>query len=140
MVEVLKYDLVIIGSGLAGLRAAFEAARVSQGKIRIAVLSKVHAMRSHSVSAEGGASAVLYPKETGDSIDLHAYDTVKGSDFLADQDAVELLVQEAPKEIIFMDHLGVPWSRMIRVGYFRDHLEACRSRGRPSLRIRVASS
>ena len=111
MVEVLKYDLVILGSGLAGLRAAFEAARVSRGKIRIAVLSKVHAMRSHSVSAEGGASAVLYPKETGDSIDLHAYDTVKGSDFLADQDAVEVLVREAPKEIIFMDHLGVPWSR-----------------------------
>ncbi|ADN51185.1 succinate dehydrogenase/fumarate reductase flavoprotein subunit [Vulcanisaeta distributa] len=111
MTEVLKYDLIIIGSGLAGLRATFEAARVSQGKIRIAVLSKVHAMRSHSVSAEGGASAVLYPKETGDSLDLHAYDTVKGSDFLADQDAVELLVREAPKEIIFMDHLGVPWSR-----------------------------
>ncbi len=111
MVEVLKYDMVILGSGLAGLRAAFEAARVSNGKLRIAVLSKVQAMRSHSVSAEGGASAVLYPKENGDNLDLHAYDTVKGSDFLADQDAVEVLVREAPKEIIFMDHLGVPWSR-----------------------------
>jgi succinate dehydrogenase subunit A (EC 1.3.5.1) len=111
MVEVLKYDVVILGSGLAGLRAAFEAGRVSGGKIRIAVISKVQAMRSHSVSAEGGASAVLYPKENGDSLDLHAYDTVKGSDFLADQDAVEVLVREAPKEIIFMDHLGVPWSR-----------------------------
>lgn len=111
MVEVLKYDVVILGSGLAGLRAAFEAARVSRGRARIAVISKVHAMRSHSVSAEGGASAVLHPEEKGDSMELHAYDTVKGSDFLADQDAVELLVREAPREVILMDHLGVPWSR-----------------------------
>jgi len=111
MVEVLKYDVLILGSGLAGLRAAFEAARISNGKIRIAVVSKVHAMRSHSVSAEGGASAVLYPKENGDSLDLHGYDTAKGSDFLADQDAIELLVQTAPQEIKFLDHLGVPWSR-----------------------------
>lgn len=111
MVEVLKYDVLILGSGLAGLRAAFEAARISGGKIRIAVVSKVHAMRSHSVSAEGGASAVLYPKENGDSLDLHGYDTAKGSDFLADQDAIELLVQTAPQEIKFLDHLGVPWSR-----------------------------
>ncbi|MFP3178012.1 MAG: succinate dehydrogenase/fumarate reductase flavoprotein subunit [Thermocladium sp.] len=111
MVEVLKYDVLILGSGLAGLRAAFEAARISNGKIRIAVVSKVHAMRSHSVSAEGGASAVLYPKENGDSLDLHGYDTAKGSDFLADQDAIELLAQTAPQEIKFLDHLGVPWSR-----------------------------
>ncbi|MFP3215806.1 MAG: succinate dehydrogenase/fumarate reductase flavoprotein subunit [Vulcanisaeta sp.] len=111
MVEVLKYDIVILGSGLAGLRAALQAAYVSRGRARIAVLSKVQAMRSHSVSAEGGASAVLYPKETGDSIDLHAYDTVKGSDFLADQDAVELMVQMAPQEVRFLERLGVPWSR-----------------------------
>jgi succinate dehydrogenase / fumarate reductase flavoprotein subunit len=111
MVEVLKYDLVIMGSGLAGLRAALQAAYTSHGKAKIAILSKVQAMRSHSVSAEGGASAVLYPKETGDSFDLHAYDTVKGSDFLADQDAVELMVQMAPQEVRFLERLGVPWSR-----------------------------
>jgi succinate dehydrogenase / fumarate reductase flavoprotein subunit len=111
MVEVLKYDLVIMGSGLAGLRAALQAAYASHGKAKIAILSKVQAMRSHSVSAEGGASAVLYPKETGDSFDLHAYDTVKGSDFLADQDAVELMVQMAPQEVRFLERLGVPWSR-----------------------------
>ncbi|MDT7862881.1 MAG: succinate dehydrogenase/fumarate reductase flavoprotein subunit [Vulcanisaeta sp.] len=109
--EVLKYDLVIMGSGLAGLRAALQAAYTSHGKAKIAILSKVQAMRSHSVSAEGGASAVLYPKETGDSFDLHAYDTVKGSDFLADQDAVELMVQMAPQEVRFLERLGVPWSR-----------------------------
>jgi succinate dehydrogenase / fumarate reductase flavoprotein subunit len=111
MVEVLKYDLVIMGSGLAGLRAALQAAYTSHGKAKIAILSKVQAMRSHSVSAEGGASAVLYPKETGDSFDLHAYDTVKGSDFLADQDAVEFMVQMAPQEVRFLERLGVPWSR-----------------------------
>ncbi|MEM2203129.1 MAG: succinate dehydrogenase/fumarate reductase flavoprotein subunit [Sulfolobales archaeon] len=111
MVEILKYDIVVLGSGLAGLRAAFQAALTSKDRLRIAVVSKLHAMRSHSVSAEGGISAVLYPKEMNDSIDLHAYDTVKGSDFLADQDAVELLVKLVPEEIRFFDHLGTPWSR-----------------------------
>ena len=110
--EVLRYDIVILGSGLAGLRAALEASLVSGGKLRVAVVSKLHAMRSHSVAAEGGISGVLYPKETGDSFELHAYDTVKGSDFLADQDAVELLVRLAPEEIRLFDHLGTPWSRL----------------------------
>ncbi|MEM0043457.1 MAG: succinate dehydrogenase/fumarate reductase flavoprotein subunit [Sulfolobales archaeon] len=109
--EVLKYDLLILGSGLAGLRAAIQAAIVSKEKIRIAVISKLHAMRSHSVAAEGGIAGVLYPEATGDSLDLHAYDTVKGSDFLADQDVVELFVRFAPEELKFLDHLGVPWSR-----------------------------
>jgi succinate dehydrogenase / fumarate reductase flavoprotein subunit len=108
--ELLDYDIVIVGSGLAGMRAALAAARKSD-KLRIALVSKLHAMRSHSVSAEGGISGVLYPGENGDSIELHAFDTIKGSDYLADQDAAELLVQEAPKEIRFFDHLGVPWNR-----------------------------
>lgn len=110
--EVLRHDIVILGSGLAGLRAAFQASLVSGGRLRIAVISKLHAMRSHSVSAEGGISGVLYPKENNDSVDLHAYDTVKGSDFLADQDAVEILVRLAPEEIRLFDHLGTPWSRL----------------------------
>ena len=112
MVEVLRYDLLILGSGLAGMRAALAAALKSRGKLRIAIVTKVHAMRSHSVSAEGGIAAVLYPKEQNDSLELHMYDTVKGSDFLADQDAVELLVKLVPEEIRFFDHLGVPWSRL----------------------------
>lgn len=112
MVEILRYDVLILGSGLAGLRAAFQAALTSRDRLRIAVISKLHAMRSHSVSAEGGISGVLYPKENNDSIELHAYDTVKGSDFLADQDAVEILVKLAPEEIKFFEHLGTPWSRL----------------------------
>ena len=109
--ETHSYDLVIVGSGLAGMRAALAAARLSDGKLTIALLSKLHAMRSHSVSAEGGISGVLFPGEADDSIDLHAFDTVKGGDYLGDQPAIETLVAEAPKEIRFFDHLGVPWNR-----------------------------
>jgi len=109
--EILRYDLVIIGSGIAGLRAATAAAWASGGKISIAILSKIQAMRSHSLSAEGGMSAVLYPEKTNDSLELHAYDTVKGSDFLADQDAVQVLVEYAPKEVRYLERIGVPWTR-----------------------------
>lgn len=108
--EVLDYDIVIIGSGIAGFKAAIHAAEKNKN-LRICLLSKLHAMRSHSVSAEGGISGVLYPELNKDSIDLHAYDTVKGSDYLADQDAVEILVKNAPQEIKHLEHLGVPWNR-----------------------------
>jgi succinate dehydrogenase / fumarate reductase flavoprotein subunit len=110
-VELHQFDVVIVGSGLAGMRAALQAARVSEGRSRIALISKLHAMRSHSVSAEGGISGVLYPGEADDSVELHAFDTVKGGDYLGDQPAIEILVSEAPKEIRFLDHLGTPWNR-----------------------------
>ena len=92
------------------MRAAIEAARASKGKLDIAIFTKTHAMRSHSVAAEGGTAAVLYPDE-GDSFESHMWDTVKGSDFLADQDAVERFVKLAPTELIRLDHWGMPWSR-----------------------------
>src|SRR5271157_629980 len=98
-VEMLQFDVVIVGSGLAGMRAALQAARVSDGKSRIALVSKLHAMRSHSISAEGGISGVLYSGEANDSTELHAFDTVKGGDYLGDQPAIERLVDEAPREI-----------------------------------------
>ena len=109
MTSTIGYDLIIVGSGLAGLRAAIQAAR-RNSKIRIGVISKVQVMRSHSVSAEGGTAAVLFP-EDGDSIESHIYDTVKGSDFLADQDAAERLCNEMPSEIYQLEHWGMPWSR-----------------------------
>lgn len=110
MLESLSYDIAIIGSGIAGLRATIEASRATNGRLRIAVITKVQAMRSHSVSAEGGTAAVLYP-EKGDSIESHVYDTVKGSDFLADQDAVERLCAMMPSEVYQLEHWGMPWSR-----------------------------
>lgn len=110
MAETLNYDLVIVGSGIAGLRAAIEAARVSKGNCNIAILTKVQAMRSHSVSAEGGTAAVLYP-DKGDALESHIYDTVKGSDYLADQDTVEFFVKAMPAEIYLLEHWGMPWSR-----------------------------
>ena len=108
--ETVKHDIVIIGSGIAGLRAAIEAARESGGRADIAIVTKVQAMRSHSVSAEGGTAAVLYP-ELGDSLESHVFDTVKGSDYLADQDAVERFVNEMPGEIYQLERWGLPWSR-----------------------------
>ncbi|MEM0358133.1 MAG: succinate dehydrogenase/fumarate reductase flavoprotein subunit [Candidatus Bathyarchaeia archaeon] len=101
------HDIVIVGAGLAGLRAAVAAAEYSD-KLDIAVISKLHPLRSHSVCAQGGTAAVMREK---DSFDLHAFDTVKGADYLADQDVVEFFVKQAPKEIILMEHWGCPWSR-----------------------------
>jgi succinate dehydrogenase / fumarate reductase flavoprotein subunit len=109
LVDVISHDVLIIGSGLAGLRAAIAAA-MADSKCNIAVISKVQVMRSHSVSAEGGTAAVLYEEE-GDNQESHIYDTVKGSDFLADQDVAERLVRSMPFEIYQLDHWGMPWSR-----------------------------
>ena len=109
MTETLSYDVTIVGSGLAGLRAAISAASKNKN-LKIAVISKVQVMRSHSVSAEGGTAAVLYDNE-GDNLESHIYDTIKGSDFLADQDVAERLVNKIPYEIIQLDRWGMPWSR-----------------------------
>lgn len=103
-----KHDVVILGSGLAGLRAAIEAAK--NPSLDVAIISKVQLMRSHSVCAEGGTAAVMQPEE-GDSFELHAWDTVRGADFLCDQDVVMRFVEEAPKEILLLEHWGIPWSR-----------------------------
>ncbi|MGH2681859.1 MAG: FAD-binding protein [Actinomycetota bacterium] len=105
--ETIEHDIVIVGGGGAGLRAAIAAAKVS-GSLSIALVSKVYPMRSHTVSAEGGAAAAIGPD---DSLDLHAFDTIRGSDYLADQDAVEAFVAEAPEEVVQLEHWGCPWSR-----------------------------
>ena len=110
MAENLTHDVLILGAGLAGLRAAVEVARRTDGKTNIGIVSKVQLMRAHSVCAEGGTGAVLRTDE-GDSLDLHAWDTVKGSDFLADQDVVYRFVETSPKEILQLDHWGIPWTR-----------------------------
>src|SRR5512137_544315 len=106
----LKHDVVILGAGLAGLRAAVEISRRLGGQVDIGIVSKVQLMRAHSVCAEGGTAAVLRT-DLGDSEELHAWDTVKGSDFLADQDVVRTFVETIPKEIRQLDHWGIPWTR-----------------------------
>ena len=106
--RILKHDVIILGSGLAGLRAAIEASHKSD--LDVAIISKVQLMRSHSVCAEGGTAAVMHPEE-GDSYELHAWDTVRGGDFLCDQDIVMRFVEAIPKEILLLEHWGIPWSR-----------------------------
>jgi succinate dehydrogenase / fumarate reductase flavoprotein subunit len=110
MAQNLKHDVLILGAGLAGLRAAVEISRRLEGRVDIGIVSKVQLMRAHSVCAEGGTGAVLRTDE-GDSLDLHAWDTVKGSDFLADQDVIRRFVNTSPSEILQLDHWGIPWTR-----------------------------
>ena len=105
--ESHEYDIVIVGGGGAGLRAAIELGE-SFPKLRTAVVSKVYPMRSHTVAAEGGSAAVI---KSNDTLDHHAYDTISGSDWLGDQDVIETFVKEAPSELLRMEHWGCPWSR-----------------------------
>ena len=110
MAQSLTHDVLILGAGLAGLRAAVEICSRLDGRVDVGIVSKVQLMRAHSVCAEGGTAAVLRTEE-GDSTDLHAFDTNKGSDFLADQDVVRRFVNTIPNEIRLLDHWGIPWTR-----------------------------
>src|SRR5262249_41038819 len=101
------HDVLLVGGGGAGLRAAIAIAEENP-KLGIAVVSKVYPMRSHTVSAEGGAAGVV---AKDDSLDEHAYDTISGGDWLCDQDAVEAFVKEAPEELLRLEHWGCRWSR-----------------------------
>jgi fumarate reductase flavoprotein subunit len=101
------HDVLLVGGGAAGLRAAIAIAETNPS-LSVAVISKVYPMRSHTVSAEGGAAGAI---AEGDTLDEHAYDTVSGSDWLGDQDAIEAFVQEAPRELLQLEHWGCPWSR-----------------------------
>jgi len=96
---------MIIGAGLAGQRAALAAARDGAS---VAIMSKVHPVRSHSVAAAGGINAAI---SVDDDWHSHAYDTVKGSDFLGDQDAIEVMCSEAPAEVLHLEHIGVTFHR-----------------------------
>jgi len=102
-----SHNIIVIGGGAAGLRAAIAIAETNP-RLSVAIVSKVYPMRSHTVSAEGGAAAVA---GEDDSLDEHAHDTVSGSDWLCDQDAVEAFVAEAPRELLQVEHWGCPWSR-----------------------------
>ncbi len=108
---MLEHDVIIVGGGLAGCRAAVEIARTDP-RLKVAVVAKTHPIRSHSVAAQGGMAATLKNVDTEDTWEAHAFDTVKGSDYLADQDAVAILTQEAPGVVIDLEHMGVLFSRL----------------------------
>ncbi len=100
-----EHDVLVIGAGLAGQRAALSAAQTGAS---VGIISKVHPVRSHSNAAQGGINAALNPEDSWES---HAYDTVKGSDYLGDQDAIEIMCREAPDELLWLEHIGVTFHR-----------------------------
>jgi succinate dehydrogenase / fumarate reductase flavoprotein subunit len=100
-----EHDVLVIGAGLAGQRAALSAARAGAS---VGIISKVHPVRSHSNAAQGGINAALNPEDSWES---HAFDTVKGSDYLGDQDAIEIMCREAPDELLEIEHMGVTFHR-----------------------------
>jgi len=107
MMETIHADVVIVGAGGAGLRAAIAIAE-SDPALEVALISKVYPMRSHTCAAEGGAAGV---KGADDSLEMHFNDTVGGGDWLCDQDVVEYFVKQAPLELVQLEHWGCPWSR-----------------------------
>ena len=107
---MIDHDVLIVGGGLAGSRAALEIVRQAP-QLRVGLVAKTHPIRSHSVAAQGGIAAVLQNADPADTWEAHAFDTVKGSDYLADQDAVEILTREAPSVVYDLEHMGVLFSR-----------------------------
>ena len=103
---MFDFDVIVMGAGLAGMRAALAA---SQNGSKVAVITKVYPVRSHSNAAQGGINAAL--TDRGDNWEDHAFDTIKGSDYLADQDAVEVMAKEAGSEVINMEHMGAAFNR-----------------------------
>ena len=103
--QMPQHDVLVIGAGLAGQRAALAAA---EGGASVGIISKVHPVRSHSNAAQGGINAALNPEDTWES---HAFDTIKGSDYLGDQDAIEIMCREAPSELLELEHWGVTFHR-----------------------------
>lgn len=105
---MLEHDVLVVGAGLAGMRAAIQAHRHG---VDVAVISKVHPVRSHSNAAQGGINAAFEEEGSPNNWQAHAFDTVKGSDWLGDQDAIEVMCREAPQDIIELEHMGVIFNR-----------------------------
>ena len=105
---MVTHDLIIVGAGLAGMRAAIEAIKTPD--LNVAIISKIHPVRSHSGAAQGGINAAL-GNAAEDSVESHTFDTVKGSDYLGDQDAIEIMCQDAPGDIYELERMGAIFSR-----------------------------
>ena len=108
---MINHDVIIVGGGLAGSRAALEIVRTNPS-LSVGLVAKTHPIRSHSVAAQGGMAATLKNVDATDTWEAHAFDTIKGSDYLADQDAVAILTQEAADVVIDLEHMGVLFSRL----------------------------
>jgi succinate dehydrogenase / fumarate reductase flavoprotein subunit len=104
---LIKHDIVVVGGGLAGMRAAVEAAEAG---LDVAIVSKMHPVRSHSGAAQGGINAAL-GNAADDTPENHAFDCIKGSDYLGDQDAIEAMCEDAPRQIVWLEHRGCIFSR-----------------------------
>ena len=113
MTQSFKHDVIVVGGGLAGLRAAVGCKETAD----VAVITRVHSLRSHSLAAQGGINASLgnAPEGLDDTAEKHTFDTVKGSDYLADQKTVAKMCEEAPGIIYEMDHWGTPFSRLAKI-------------------------
>ena len=107
-INTLSFDAIIIGGGGAGMRAALQ---LAQGGHKTAVVTKVFPTRSHTVSAQGGITCAIASADPNDDWRWHMYDTVKGSDYIGDQDAIEYMCQEGPAAVFELDHMGLPFSR-----------------------------
>lgn len=131
--DLIDHDFLVVGGGLAGLRAAME---IKKAGYDVAILSRVHPLRSHSGAAQGGINASLgnVPTEIRDSWENHALDTIRGSDYLADQNAVEILCQEAIEKVIEMEHWGLFLQEQRTVKLHRGLLEVQDFQGPVSFR------
>ena len=107
-IRTLSYDAIIVGGGGAGMRAALQ---LAQGGHKTAVVTKVFPTRSHTVSAQGGITCAIASNDPNDDWRWHMYDTVKGSDYIGDQDAIEYMCSVGPEAVFELEHMGLPFSR-----------------------------
>ena len=118
-IKTIEFDALIIGGGGSGMRASLELAKSG---LKTAVVSKVFPTRSHTVSAQGGITCAIASADPDDDWRWHMYDTVKGADFIGDQDAIEYLCSEGPKAVFELEHMGLPFSRLRMEEFINVHL------------------
>jgi succinate dehydrogenase / fumarate reductase flavoprotein subunit len=118
-IKTLEFDVLVIGGGGSGMRTSLELAKSG---LKTAVVSKVFPTRSHTVSAQGGITCAIASADPQDDWRWHMYDTVKGSDYIGDQDAIEYMCSEGPKAVFELEHMGLPFSRTENGRIYQDHL------------------